>query len=266
MMTAEKSERSEPFDTRVLARLAGGGALWVEMRTLADRDLSGITPSEAKRVIIEENVLAKATQSNRVKVANKLIGRYVLDCQSAIFNAFWHEYVRERNEAQRALLGYLLFCASDFLARQIGMEWLAPKLDSPGVVLTSDDLSAHLETLATEHDEIAAWSSTTRTRFVQHYLGAIRDFGLAEGKITKRVTRPHIGPGPMMLGVRYALMEKVSPGDALQSDWFRLFGLGLSSIIEKLYELNSLGIARFRVQGEVVELNLRGEDHDTYEW
>jgi len=255
-MSGNRPETDGPFDRRILARLAGASALWVEMRTLAEQDLGTITPEEARRLVIEQNVLAKATRANRMEVAKKLVQRYILDAANPAFRAFWQQYQRESSEAQRGLLGYLLLSASDFLVRRTGVEWLGPKLNADGSPLTYENLAAYWDDLAAEHDELTEWSETTRERMMQHYLGAIRDFGLAEGKYTKRVVRPHVGPAPVMLAARYSVLEGLSPRETLEADWFRLFGLTVSDVIAKLYELNGLGRARFRVAGDVVELSL----------
>jgi hypothetical protein len=250
------SESRTVIAHRYLARLAGATAMWVEMQTLLAHGIAGKSKTELQSLVVEGNILAKRTRANRLEVWKKLSARYLLDPEHPAFRAFLENFYLETSTSQRGLLAYLLFAANDALVRRIGVEWLSPRFSKSGSVLKTEDLEAFVVRLGTEQPSVAQWSVTTRRRVLQHYLGAVRDFGLAQGKMQKRVLRPHVGSRPTVFAIRLAALQGLKPREVVQSEWFRLLGLDLNSTLTKLYQLNAEGLARFRVQGDVIELSL----------
>lgn len=242
------------------ATLAGASAMWSEMQTLLDHGIAGLEPGDIRRLVIDENILAKRTLVNRQKVWKKLTERYSLTPQEPRFRDFLAHYYREPSAGQRGLLGYLLLCANDRVVRRLGAEWLAPKLSRAGTPLRIEDLKSHFPALVREAPAIARWTPTTRLRVFQHYLGAVRDFGFAQGTLKKRTLRPHVGSRALVYAIQLAQMEGLAPLGVLESDWMRLLGIDLDTAITRMYQLNAEGLARFRMAGAVVELSLTPPD------
>lgn len=261
-MPVRQEQHDTTFATEILARLASAGSMWSELQKVLAVSSADISSDEVERLIVEKNVLAKATLANRRKVARKLVQRYTLDASDPVFAAFRHEYDREPTASQRALLGYLMMTTNDALMRALGTQWLVPKLDSPGEELRYEDLEAGLDALAEDHPQVSDWADSTRTRVMQHYLGAIRDFGFAEGVQTKRVVRPRVGDRPIAFAAQLSLLEGLSGPDFAESDWFRLLGLGTGATVNRLLDLNATGLARVRIRGDVIDLQF-SEEVDT---
>ena len=239
-----------------LVRLAGAGAMWAEMETVMAVDIRRLGRDRLKAMVIDENVLAKATHSGRDQVWRKLSRRYVMDPESPLFQAFCRAYYAESSPGQRALLGYLLMSAHDYVVRRVSLTWLLPRLERAGRLLRAEELSEHLDALAGECPEWRTWAASSRVRWNAHYLGAVRDFGLATGKAVKRSTPPVVGNTVVAFAARLGQFEGLSPKAILTSDWFALLDLGLDQAVDKLLRLQAEGLARFRIQGDVVELAL----------
>src|SRR5262249_29741128 len=147
----------------------------------------------------------------------------------------------------------LLLCANDDLVKRLGLDWLLPRLRRPGTPLNSEDVTAFLSDLARQLPEVTQWTDATRIRFVRHYLGAVRDYGLAEGMRQKRTTLVHAGSPVLIFALRLGMREGLKPLELLRSDWMRLLGIDFDSAITRMYQLNAEGLARFRMAGDVVD-------------
>lgn len=247
------------FEEEIYARLASAGAMWPELQKTIAAVSSAVSPDEVKTLIIDRNLLAKATASNRQKVARKLLQRYTLNATDPVFARFKHEYERESAESQRGLMGYLMMSSNDALMRHLSTEWLAPKLSRPGQELTYDDLETALDDLAEEAPQVNEWADSTRTRIMQHYLGAVRDFGLAEGVQTKRVVPARVGCRPIAFAARLSVLQGLSGQALVGSEWFRLFGFDTGEAVNRLLDLNTAGLAQVRVRGDVIDIEFAEE-------
>ena len=242
-------------DVDLHARLAGGGSLLAELRLLMDLPVSAATPEEIRHWIVDENLLAKRTQGGRLKAARKLRERYLLEPGKPVFSGFCSAWNATEEASQQALLAYLLLGRQDGFFRLSACRWLTPRVRQPGTPLTPEDFGRFIETLAETHDAVAAWGATTRVRVAQHFLTAARDFGLASGKAKKVSVRPTVGPIVTWYCARLSLSQGLSPRDALTGDWFAMLGLDLAEAVSALYAMAASGLGRFRVEGQVVELD-----------
>ena len=91
----------------------------------------------------------------------------------------------------------------------------------------------------------------------QKYTASIRDFGLAKGSVRKTTVRPALYGAPVRLLIRALRMADVPLLDLIRSTAFRLLGLDVGEVIDALGELNRLGALRFRMQGDVIELDTK---------
>lgn len=241
-------------EERYLAWLAGGGSLWVELQNLLDHSLVGLSHADIRQLVLEKNVVTKRTLANCNKVWRKLVERYSMDPGDTGFVQFLQLYYRETSIHQRALLAYLLFNRNNDLARRISLDWLAPQLYRSGALLDRKKLRQYFDDLCDTNEDVAAWAETTKAGFLKQYLGAIRDFGLAEGRGKKIVTKPVVGSNVVLYALQLARMQGLPPREMLRCQWFQLLGVDMDWVISKLFNMNSEGLTKFRIQGDVVEL------------
>lgn len=204
--------------------------------------------------IVEDNILSKRTQSGRVEVAKKLQRRYLLDRDQAVFSDFCDAWRATHDDSQTALLACLLFGARGGFFRMSACRWLYPLLRRPGTALRTESFQRFVNTLGEEHPRVASWANSTKLSVSQHFLTAVRDFGLAKGKANKVSHRPSIGPIVAWYAARLAELQNLPPREALQSDWFVMLGLNLDESIHVLCDMTASGLGRFRAEGQVVEL------------
>jgi hypothetical protein len=244
-----------PYTSRMSAR----SALYTELHMLLDaageRDLS---PPEYRSLVVAGNCLARSSSSARAKLWKELRCRYRLDSADPLFAAFLAEWRRCDSEAERALTAYVLFALNDRLVADLGAEFLFPRLRGAPSDLRVGDVLAFLVHAVALHPEIANWSEATRLAIAQKYTTSLRDFGLASGTVRKISRRPALYGSPVRLLVRSLRLAGVSTFDAVQARIFRLLALEKPEVIAALGELNRSEALHFRMQGDVVELDLGG--------
>jgi hypothetical protein len=193
----------------------------------------------------------------RRKLWKEIKARYRLDSNDALFGAFWTEWRRSASESERGLTAYLLFALNDHLVTDLGTEWLFPLLRRAPAEIRVADVLAFIERAESSHPEVRSWSPETRHAVSQKYTASIRDFGLAKGSVRKTTVRPALYGAPVRLLIRALRLAGMVPLDLVSAPAFRLLGLDVGEVIDALGELNRLGALRFRMQGDVMELDIK---------
>ena len=209
--------------------------------------------------VIDENCLARSSDSARRKTWKELKSRYLLDGSHPLFAAFWQEWRLCVSEPERGLTAYCLLALNDKLVADLGLEFLFPRLRRAPSELRSNDVLAYIKASVPKHPEVAAWSDKTLSAVAQKYSASIRDFGLAKGTLRKTTVRPALYGAPTRLLARALRLVGTRDFDIVRAPVFRLIGLEASEVIDALGELNRQGALRFRMQGDVVELELGGQ-------
>lgn len=238
------------------SRLSARSALFTELHILLDRKGPALSSGEYRALVVAENTLSRTSASARAKLWKELKARYRLDAADPLFTAFWAEWQRCASEAERGLTAYVLLALNDRLVTDLGTELLFPLLRRAPSEVRVADVLAFIGRAKTEHPEVGDWSEQTTTAVAQKYCASIRDFGLAKGISRKTTVRPALYGSPVRLLVWALRRTGMAPVDLVCARAFRLLGLDGTEVIDALGELNRTGALRFRMQGDVVELDV----------
>lgn len=241
---------------RCLARLSSRSGLLTDFRRVLENGGSE-TPGEIRQLIMEGNLLARATTSARAKLYTELKGRYILDPANPLFSSFLDEWGKVANPEEKNLLAFTLLALNDRTVMVSSCEWLFPHLRKADSELRVTDLEVFFTSLGkTSHAEIAQWTESTLKRVAQHYLATIRDCGLALGSINKRAHRPALYPAPVRLLLRALKIARVTLPEIIAHESFKILGIAPSEVVGALSELNRHGAIKFRQQADVIELTV----------
>jgi hypothetical protein len=251
------SERSEPRQTKITARLNAQGAMLEELLALLPLLRPETAREDARRAVLEENVLQRPSLGSRVDVFEKLSVRYFPPQAPQAVARMVAAMQGCADPVQLGLFAYVMLLWNDALVFRLGNGWLAPRLKVSGYTAEPEDIERELERLSVALATIRRWNASTRRRISTHYLGLLRDCGYATGTLRKMLRRPFIGPEVVLFAVELLLgggePETAVPGHSL----FTAIGLSVSDVLDALAELRSEGALEFAAQGGVTHLSLR---------
>lgn len=239
------------------SRLSARSALFTDLQLLLDDRPSALTSDAYRKLVIEENCLSRSSTAARNKIWTELRKRYPLDARSPLFAAFWQEWRRCMSEPERLLTMYVLFAVNDRLVTDLATIWLCSYLRRSPAELRLADLRSFIARLGeTDHPEVGEWTESTRHKIAKHFLASARDAGLARGKVAKTSIRPALYGAPIRLIVRVLRLTRANDLDVVRAQLFRLLALEGADVIHALAELNQRGELRFRMQADVIELDV----------
>ena len=243
-------------DAPYYSRLSARSALYTDFRLLVEAQDAALTAERYRGLVVDDNCLARSSVASRRKLWKELRSRYRLDAGDPLFSAFWAQWQHSDSETERTLTAYVLFALNDRLVADLGMGWLFPLLRRAPMEVRVSDVRAFLVRSAEQHPEVLDWSEETTRAVTQKYCASIRDFGLAAGAVHKRTVRPSLYGAPVRLIVTALRLIGTPFLDLVKSPVFRLLGIDSSEVIDTLGALHRRGDLRFRMQGDVVEIDL----------
>jgi hypothetical protein len=239
------------------SRLSARSALYSELHQLVDAGRDLLSVEGYRALVVEANVLGRSSSAARNKLWKELKSRYRLDAKDPVFAAFWTEWRRCESDSERGLTAYVLLALNDRLVGDLGTEWLFALLRRAPAEIRVADILAFIARAEAKRPEVTSWSANTRLAVAQKYAASVRDFGLAKGTSRKTTIRPALYASPVRLLVNGLRLAGERPLDLVRARIFRLLAIDESEVIDALGELNRLGALRFRMQGDIIELDVR---------
>lgn len=243
-----------PDSQPITARLAAASSRRWELETLLNAAQGAISTDHLRRLILEANVAGKASAVSRQKLWWQLRERYLLDPAVPECAAFLAGMAATSSATDRGLLCLLMAARTDRLSREVTLVSVSPYLTRDNVPIPADRVQRELCAYLEGHG--LAWSPDTTEHVRQHLLAALKDLGVLRGSRGKRTIRQHPGSQVTLLVSRFALLEGLTPWQALESRWFRLLGLDREEAVDLLYAAAREGALRFQMQAQVVELQI----------
>jgi hypothetical protein len=241
-----------------LPRLSSRSALFTELKLLLSSDKNDSTSDAYRHLIVDENCLAKTTTASRQRTWEELRSRYILNTGDPLFCSFQAEWANRLADSEASLTIYCLFALNDRLVADLGVNYLFPRLRQAPSPIRVDDIEAFLYAARASHPELCGWSEQTTAAVARKYAASIRDFGLAKGVYAKTSVRPALYAAPARFLIRALRLTGMKDLDIVSSPWFRLIGVESHEVLDALSELSRQGKLGFRMQADVVELDLEG--------
>ncbi len=243
-------------DVRYTSRLSARSALFTDLSLLLSHQTRALNSVEYRSLVVEENVLSRTSISARKKIWRELKSRYILDATHPLFDAFWREWERCRADPEEGQTAYCLLALNDRLVADLGQALLFSLIRQAPSGVGVSDVRSYIERSIKLHPEVGSWSDKTKLAVAQKYLASIRDFGFAKGKQKKMTIRPALYGPPVRLLIRALRLNGVKDAELILSPIFRILAIDGEEVIDALSHLSRRGELRFKMQGDIVDLDL----------
>ena len=247
---------------RYSSRIIKAGALLADTKTLLSHwDTSATVQANLVR-IRQENAFGKASRSRVEDILAVFRQRYL--AEDEVVKALV-ALVRDRLPSI-ALDRILYFHAakSDPLLYDVVVEWLAPLQRQGSIDIDVGDVQRLLGTWVGEGKTKGEWSEETACRVAQGLLSTLRDFGVLQGIVHKRIAPTYV-PVTALAYVMFYLKQHQPSGAKLveHPDW-RLYFLPREGVERFLFEAHQRGFLEYHAAGSVTRLSFPAPTLEEY--
>ena len=255
-------DRTPATGARYSSKIIKAGALLSDTKTLLSHwDTSCPVQANLGR-IRRDNVFGKASRSRVEDILAVFRQRYLVEDE--VIKALV-TLVRDRLPAV-ALDRILFFHAakSDPLLYDVVVEWLAPLQRQGSIDIDVGDVQRLLGTWGGEGKTKGEWSEETACRVAQGLLSTLRDFGVLQGVVQKRIAPTYV-PVTAFAYVMFYLKQHQPSGVRLVEhlDW-RLFFLPREGVERFLFEAHQRGLLEYHAAGSVTRLSFPAPTLEEY--
>jgi len=235
------------------SRLQKGGALLEDMRLLVRRwQNTGTNGQQA--IVVAENVLGKHT---RARAADTLRYAFLLRFINGRPPQAW-EIVRALEDRDLPVevlrpVYYWITARNERLLYNFVCTELLHRSKSHTQSIKTDEVGNWIAAQLMPRGKL--WSHTVTTKVAQGMLAALRDFGILEGKVKKRIA-PVYMPVESFAYIAFALHQEGASGPHLvqHHDW--LLFLFSPPVVEHMFlEADRHGLLRFQAAGKIVRID-----------
>ncbi len=263
-MTKQKarSSVSRAAATPYSSKIIKAGALISDTKTLLAHWYPSETVAENTARLRRENVFGKSSRSRAQDIVAIFRQRYM--DEPSVTSAL---ACLAQSRLPSAVLDRLLYfhsARSDRLLFDMVVEILQPMYDKGVVTVELTEVHKHLSKWVDQGKTSGHWSSATVTRIAQGLLATLRDFGLLEGAVKKRITPPFL-PDQACAYIAFFLNQHQPSGAKLieQRDW-QLFFLKPEVVERLLFEAHQRDLLEYHVAGTVTRLTFPAETLEEY--
>lgn len=234
------------------SKIIKAGALLADTRTLLAHWDVARSAADNLQQVRQDNVFAKASRSRVEDILTIFRQRYLgeEDVTRALVTL-----VRERFPTSSLdRIFYFHSAKSDPLLQDVVTEVLAP-LKAEGITdVTVEDLEAALAKWVEAGKAAGKWSEPTMRRIAQGLMSTLRDFGVLEGVVNKRIA-PVLLPAESFAYIMFYLKQRQPSGAKLLElpDW-KLFFLSPESVERFLFEAHQKELLEYHAAGTVTRL------------
>lgn len=253
---------ARPGESPYTSRIIKAGALLPDTKTfLSHWDTAATTEDNLGR-IRRENVFGKASRSRVEDMLAIFRQRYLSD-EEVVKGLV----VLVRRGLPAASLDRILYfhaAQSDRLLHDVVSDWLAP-LQGRGVAdIGVDEVQRLLSKWVGEGKTGGQWSEDTTRRVAQGLLSTLRDFGVLQGAVNKRIAPAYL-PVAAFAYVMFHLKRHQPSGARLveHPDWL-LFFLPREGVERFLFEAHQRGLLEYHAAGSVTRLNFPATTPEEY--
>lgn len=242
-----------PGESPYSSKIIKAGALIPDTKTLLSYWDTAATVEGNLGRIRHENVFGKASRSRVEDILAIFRQRYLAD--EEVVKALVVLVRRGMPAASLDRILYFHAAESDRLLHDVVTDWLVP-LQGRGVAdIGVDEVRRLLARWVAEGKTSGRWSENTTRRVAQGLLSTLRDFGVLQGAVNKRIAPAYLPVAAFAYVMFYLKRQQPSGARLVEHPDWRLFFLPREGVERFLFEAHQRGLLEYHAAGSVTRLS-----------
>lgn len=241
------------------SKIIKAGALIPDTKVLLSNWDEDQTVTENLTRFRQENVFGKASRSRVEDILAIFRQRYLRDEEITQALVTFAESGVDSAALNRIL--YFHAARSDELLHDVVTDFLYP-IAQTGLTntLKTNDVKIWIERQIKQENIVRKWSETTITRCAQELLASLRDFGILEGNIKKKIASQYF-PIEAFVYIAFFLKQYQPSGTRLVNDpeW-RLFLIDSESVERLFIEAQQHKLLEYYAAGSIIKIDFPAEN------
>ena len=249
---------SLPYSSRIIK----AGALLPDTKALLSYWDPGLSVSKNLERVRHQNLLGKTSRSRAEAILAIFRQRYLAEDNVALALSHLVRNQCNGNTLERIL--YFHAVRADSLLRDVVVELLVPQWSHGAVDIDVREIYLSLKKWVKEGKTSGDWSDSTVRRVTQGVLSTLRDFGVLQGAVNKRIAPAYLSIQAFAYIAFYLKQQQPSGTKLLDlADW-KLFFLPREGVERFLLEAHQRGLLEYHVAGSVTRLTFPAATLEAY--
>jgi hypothetical protein len=244
------------------SKIIKAGAVLADTKTILSHWDLAASPQENLERAQRENVFGKASRS-RVRDVLAILNQRFLG-EEAVTRAL---VVLVKGKFPAVALDRILFfhaARADRLLHDVVTEVLVP-LTARGITsINVVEIQKPLKKWVAEEKTCSYWSQPTITRIAQGLLSTLRDFGVLQGAVNKKIAPSFLPTEAFAYIVFYLKQLQPSGAKLLELPDWKLFFLSREGVERFLFEAHQCDLLEYHVAGSVTRLTFPADTLEEY--
>ena len=253
---------ARPGESPYSSKIIKAGALLPDTKTLLSHWDTMMTVEENLGRIRRENAFGKASRSRVEDILAVFRQRYL--AEEEVVKSLVALVQRRLPAASLDRILYFHAARSDRLLHDVVTDWLVP-LQGRGVAdIDVDEVRQLLSKWVAEGRTSGQWSEDTTRRVAQGLLSTLRDFGVLQGAVNKRIAPAYLPVAAFAYVMFHLKRHQPSGGRLVEHPDWRLFFLTREGVERFLFEAHQRGLLEYHAAGSVTRLSFPAPTPEEY--
>lgn len=257
-----RRKNSRPATAPYSSKIIKAGALLADTKTLLSHWDTDSSVQQNLERLRHENVFGKASRSRVEDILAIFRQRYL--SEEDVTRALVVLVGRQISASSLDRILYFHAARADQLLHDFVTEVLVPQKASGATDINVTGVEKVLAMWADEGKTTSQWSDYTVRRIAQGLLSALRDFGVLNGAINKRIAPAYLPLDSFCYLVFYLKQHQPSGAKLIElSDW-QLFFLSRENVERFLFEAHQRELLEYHAAGTVTRLTFPANTLEEY--
>jgi len=244
------------------SKIIKAGALIPDTKALFTAWDPGLSVNENLQRVRRKNLMGKTSRSRAEDILAIFRQRYLAEEDVARAMATIVKRQSNGNTLDRIL--YFHAARADALLYDVVIEQLVPQWSKGIMEIDNNEVESMVKKWVEEGKTSAPWGNSTIRRVTQGVLSTLRDFGVLQGAVNKRIAPAYLSVQAFAYIAFYLKQHQPSGAKLLDLVDWKLFFLSREGTERFLLEAHQHGLLEYHVAGSVTRLTFPTETLEEY--